>query len=674
MFLLDLSFQNRQEYETLVNFRDTNHMKNHNAKLEIQEIDKKLQELHDNLIHRESEYVTKFREIETLSLQKQKNECTISSFNESHQHMMKLMQNRISKIPDEEFEAFASFNEEKGQKSKVYILVIVSSVAILEDESLIMSSSEKWTTKIELPSLSSKIFDVFCNKINLLYIIQNRSKETNETLKFWDESIINKLSPLMHIISSIDENKLPSEFLKLLYRYVQFWYSQAITFQNIRYIKNIQIRIEENLKFNINYVESFETNTHELNERKISIKQRKELLLKEIESTKKNIINAEIGHYRIDQVFKNMIEIEQSYVKKLKKLRYIEKTLQSDLIIIALNIVYLGLLGPQSRSKLITNLVSILISEMQRKNSGKDTSQINFDEKWTYDDKYLTKYYKLVLYIFEHSKPSNSKLQKFVNQIEKLNLFEIMVHEYFYQEISDNNRIIHNHFIYTNLMINPADSNFLALLSHAKEPRINLLFIEEFIEKNKNDILGNIIILGSSNLNKVSKILKTNNLNLLATQKIINMDQINIDNSWIDIKLIFLKIFMPEEFKKCTSLIQNSCGSLSKIHKIREEFEHLFLSNKNTNFYENITFEAYKKVSGMHHEALAYDNETFKNYENIINNSKMLCSFSNIIAILYQSLKQYSNLTNVQIYSWINYLQIIEQIIKKLIEDLSLSR
>ena len=642
-------------------------------KNEIQEIDKNLQELNYNFIHRESEYVTKFKDIETLKSEKQKNEAIITSFNKSHEIMIKSIESTLSQIPYEEFQDIISLIEEKNKKSKIYILILVASVAILEDESLIMSGSEKGTINVELPGLSSKIFDIFGDKRELLKIMRSKSKDTDDTLKFWDERILNKLSPLMHIISSIDENKLPSKLLKSIYKYVQFWYSEAITFQNIRYLKNSLVSLEENLRYNINYISTFEKKMRELNECKISAKQKKELLMKEVQSTKKNIINAEIGHYRIDQISKSMLELEQVYLKKLKKLKEIEKTLGSDLIIIALNIVYLGLLGLKSRSKLIKNTLSTICSELLKKyNSDKNSSdQMNFNDKWTYDDNYMTKYYKLLLYIFEHSKPNKVKLSKFVNPIEKLNLLEIMVHEYFYQEISDHNKIHHNCFIYTNLMIDPTDSNFLALFSDSQESEINLLFVEEFIEKNKNQILGNKIILGARNLNNVSEVIKKHHLNLLATQKIINMDQINILNAWIDIKLIFLKKFMPEQFKKCMTLIQNFRDSLLKIYKIREEFEALFLFNKNKNksFFENIALEVYKKIPGIHHEILALNYEIFKKYENIINDSNLLCSFSNIIAILYQSLKQYSNLTNIQIYSWINYLQIIEQITQKLIRD-----
>jgi hypothetical protein len=144
----------------------------------------------------------------------------------------------------------------------------------------------------------------------------------------------------------------------------------------------------------------------------------------------------------------------------------------------------------------------------------------------------------------------------------------------------------------------------------------------------------------------------------------------NLTDGWIEIKRVFWEVFMPDELEKCNEITE-SCLKVSKSRDIWKENFNKLLASKEKNFNKDATFREYMSQTQKYEKITMESKELSEAYENIINAQPLLSSYSNILTLLYFSLKQYSNLSNRKVYTWKLYLRLIEMVTKKLLRDLT---
>lgn len=151
--------------------------------------------------------------------------------------------------------------------------------------------------------------------------------------------------------------------------------------------------------------------------------------------------------------------------------------------------------------------------------------------------------------------------------------------------------------------------------------------------------------------------------------------ELNKNETWIDVKLVFLKHFLNESYVRLVETREKVVRFKEMIIDLEREFESLILATPidtlNSSSPDRETLREKIDEIRFIQEEFQLSNAIF---HEMINEHPLLASYANIFVILYTSMKMYSKLTEEPTYSWRVYLKIIDLMIGKIMRDLSLNQ
>lgn len=167
------------------------------------------------------------------------------------------------------------------------------------------------------------------------------------------------------------------------------------------------------------------------------------------------------------------------------------------------------------------------------------------------------------------------------------------------------------------------------------------------------------------------------NSNYKANCTIINANQLNKNEAWIEIKEVLLKHFLPDNYSKLI-LIRSQLIKLKQvICNLERNYEDIITGLELTDDTDEGTVFEYLNMLRSITERLKCSHEEYHSYNTafhgIVNEHPLLASYSNIFVILYASLKELTRITGEITYSWKIYIKLIDMIIAKIIRDLTMN-
>ena len=139
----------------------------------------------------------------------------------------------------------------------------------------------------------------------------------------------------------------------------------------------------------------------------------------------------------------------------------------------------------------------------------------------------------------------------------------------------------------------------------------------------------------------------------------------------MEIKEILLKHFIPENYQLLKQIQTNLKGYESKKHELNKTFESEFQRSDEDTLQSKSEYNALKASI----ESIMQANEEKGNYkqemEVLINQYSLLSTYSEVLVLMFQSLKSVSKLMHEVTYSWQQFKDILDSVVAKIVKDLS---
>lgn len=147
------------------------------------------------------------------------------------------------------------------------------------------------------------------------------------------------------------------------------------------------------------------------------------------------------------------------------------------------------------------------------------------------------------------------------------------------------------------------------------------------------------------------------------------MCKLNLQQTWVDVNKQILSITQIDysDFLECAEnkYLENKLLIYMIKRKIRSQFALNVVG-----FIDEFQKNYCNQRKSLKKEKL----EILLRIENVLNNSEILSSYSNIISIFIQSYMLFAIITNNRIYSWKNLLSIIKSLFMKSMRELQEQR
>ena len=635
--------------------------------MRMREIDKQLETYEAETQNRKGTYMGRQEEIDELLIQKKSILLSFAHFAEIQHEKITEIISKLHQVNNEEFESVD--NRTLHEPKRIYNMLIIVYTSLFDHQRILTESARDRKSAITMLK----------SKENLIKRLEKNAKLDEKTFVAPNLKILEKLSAIFGLFVSIQEDQL-SPLMKVLHQWCIFWYSQVHKYYEMQAKQERLNDIEKKIGYNQSYLVKFDKHLKSIKQQIAKLQEEKEVLHAQDDELNLSLAVAEVESNKFEIIDKIILTLERKFTRKQAKLEEILQTLSSDLLIVVLDLVYLGVLDKKSKLEVLEKIVSIL-NRKEDKEIGSVCS-----EKWTYDHSFLEKYIKSLLKCV--GKERLCKRLQFKDDLEKLSFCELMLLGVIETQVPESKEFMNGRIVaMCNLGLETGDiAGFIEkkvadmgrILSKSEE---NIL-VKYYGANIQNKFEGNLMSKWMKNmlgLEKKARDIVNNNIVIGMNENLLTsfnnflklgFNELNLSDAWIEMKKIFWEAFIPEDSEKYHNTI-HWCFEIEERRRVfLEDFVKL-VNKEQQNLSQEQILKKYKPILEGYNLARDETKEMAANYENLVNSRPLLSSYSNILIIVFQSYKQYFNLVGRRGYTWKHYLSIIKMIIKKLLRDIS---
>lgn len=383
----------------------------------MREIEKLTENFETDIQTRRGIYLRRKDEHAALKLQKRAILNSLTRFTEiQYSNATEIIAN-LKQLDDQDLLAIDPISIKTPKRN--FSLIIFVFVSLFNRERIMSDSAMDCKSAVE----------ILRNKKRLIEKFEEVAHYDEKTFKAPNLKIMGKLRPIFSSFISIEEEKLPT-LLLILYRWCEFWYSQVLTYYEMQAKLERLQDIERKLGFNEEYFASFEKSIKELEQSVGQLQGEKQTLNAEDAELNLSMAVMEVENNHFEMIDKVILTLEKKFSKKLQKLEIIFKTLEGDLLVVALNLAYLGVIDKKGK----TEVLGKVVNELQRKENSEEKSLV-FSEKWAFDGGFLEKYLRGLLK--GAGKEELCKKLQFKDDVEKLGFYELILLDLIEKEVSE---------------------------------------------------------------------------------------------------------------------------------------------------------------------------------------------------------------------------------------------
>ena len=372
------------------------------------EIEKLIESIETEIQHRKTMYRDKQQETRSLKLQKRDILISLNRFTEVQQSKASEILAKLKQIPEQQFSSI----DLKAIRSpkRIFSLIIITFISVFHKEKILTNN----------PTESQAVVEVLRNKQKLVAKLEEAAKYDEKSFKVPNLKLFHEIGPVFTTLVALEEEKL-SPLFQALYKWCEFWYSQVLIFYELEAKVERLKTIEVKLSRNDEYISDHEKNVHELEHSLSKLQGEKQVLTTEDAELNLSLAAIEVESSQFEMIDKALLTLEKKFTRKLHKLESTSETLEGDLLLVALDLAYLGILRKKNKVAVLGRIIT------EYTNGGENEEGLKFSKKWTFEEDYLEKLLKTLLKVGE--KGAMTKRLQFNDEIEKLPFYELMTTE-----------------------------------------------------------------------------------------------------------------------------------------------------------------------------------------------------------------------------------------------------